>query len=145
MHESRTPRPTVDVHPSSPAADQPAGEDEEDSPAEGGPAGGSGAVLEPVAPPEKAPVSATGQPVPQQPSPEAAAHASTGASTPVEKLPWWWFVSFLIIFGMFSALVVVLVANGQPLPVALGVPGALSAAALGVLSWLRRLAHRRQA
>ncbi|WP_159454873.1 hypothetical protein [Microbispora rosea] len=45
---------------------------------------------------------------------------------------------------MFSVLVVVLVAGGQSLAIALGVPGALSAAALGVLSWLRRLAHRRQ-
>ncbi len=57
----------------------------------------------------------------------------TGSQSPAGT-PWWlWWVGFLVVFGVDAALVLVLVAQNQNLAVAVGVPGALTVVALGVL------------
>jgi hypothetical protein len=49
-------------------------------------------------------------------------------------VPWWfWWAGFLVVFGVDAALVLALVAQDQNLAVAVGVPGALTVVALGVL------------
>lgn len=80
-----------------------------------------------------------------QPLEGRAAQRETGAPTGTpEALPWWWVVLFLIMFVVFAGVVVVLVAQGQSLPIAVGVPATLSAVVLGALSRLAVLARRRQ-
>lgn len=60
----------------------------------------------------------------------------------VEGLPWEQLAVFLIVFLIFASIVLALVALGQNLAVAVGVPTSLSAVALGVLSKLGMLARR---
>jgi hypothetical protein len=59
-------------------------------------------------------------------------------------LPGWWAALFLIMFLVFAALVVVLVAQGQNLALAVGVPATLSGVALAALTRLATLARRRR-
>jgi hypothetical protein len=56
----------------------------------------------------------------------------------------WGFALFLVMFLVFAALVITLVTLDQPLVIAVGVPAALSAVALGVLTRLAILARRRR-
>jgi hypothetical protein len=51
---------------------------------------------------------------------------------------------YLVLFVVFAAVVVLLVAQGQSLIAAVGVPATLSAVALGVLTRLSGLARRRR-
>ena len=74
---------------------------------------------------------------PTNPSPPGSANGN--ASPP----PWRWLLAFLIIFIVFAALVVILIAQHQSPQVALGVPATLSTAAVVVLFRIARLARSR--
>ncbi|WP_370964746.1 hypothetical protein [Amycolatopsis sp. cg9] len=69
---------------------------------------------------------------PYAPAPPVALPAS--ASPTPAGTPLFWLLGFLAVFVIDAILVVVLLALHQDLAVALGVPGALTAVALGVLS-----------
>ncbi|MEV4364582.1 hypothetical protein [Nonomuraea sp. NPDC049625] len=85
--------------------------------------------------------------LPGGPTPPPALDTTTAAGSEAGSSSdpqWrWWFALFLITFILFTVVVLVLLAQGQDLMVAVGVPASLSGLALGVLSRLAVLARRR--